>query len=553
MDSCLFKNFDAKFDLFNTEFEKKIGRLPDEMRFIRKIIYYTIFPRVETYISQLEELKTSPNYDDHLISLKPSNVIKSNGITCLDMFENHNIKKMKSNKLIYATYAGAVVVYDQEQQKVVVEKSLPNSARVDILETATVKYFDTYVSRIAVYQRGETNVTMLTFNHVFPILNTEVVISLSDDKTVSLGNLVAGIRVSKDSFFMGVISYSGSIRVYKFNDIPEQNKGNQLYTFLFNVEYTQIENFSLIDKEEEIKDSKDKKLSMKEKPKIDAKKPADIKKPGDKKNEVVIPDEIYIKTSYEDNMDLTPLRKYCQNHPFITFIQKKLIFEDKVGGFCSSLLTAGIYVSFYGTNNLKFISLTQYYTDNMKTIFKVMKSKGASSQLSVEEQISLNTNMNKKEKEYINYLRAKLDNPQVTNNNQPELKRMTTKADVKPVEKLSIKNPPIIQETKNELNEVNYFIIFPTSFMIGQRYYSSNNYIGIGMKDGSIIVWDVELHTDKYLFQAKREEITTLCLDDKFLIAGTIDGQIFTYNLENGEEIYKSYNFPYMNYPVVYV
>ena len=78
--------------------------------------------------------------------------------------------------------------------------------------------------------------------------------------------------------------------------------------------------------------------------------------------------------------------------------------------------------------------------------------------------------------------------------------------------------------------------------MSGQKELNKyNNLLGIGMIDGSILVWDCELHTDKYLLQKN----SRLSIDENYLITGTIKGQIYIYDLIEGKEIFNCSHDPY--------
>ena len=113
-------------------------------------------------IDQLEFIKVSPNYDQKLVNLKPQNLIKTPFITCFDMFDTNNVKNMGSKKMIYGCLNGSVAIFDIEAQRVICEKSLGKN-RIENIATSTVKYFDTYISRIGIVLRGESNIHIL--NH----------------------------------------------------------------------------------------------------------------------------------------------------------------------------------------------------------------------------------------------------------------------------------------------------------------------------------------------------------------------------------------------------
>ena len=66
------------------------------------------------------------------------------------------------------------------------------------------------------------------------------------------------------------------------------------------------------------------------------------------------------------------------------------------------------------------------------------------------------------------------------------------------------------------------------------------------MIDGSILVWDCELHTDKFLLQKNsRFEITAISIDENYLICGSIKGQIYIYDLIDGKELFNCAHDPY--------
>ena len=71
------------------------------------------------------------------------------------------------------------------------------------------------------------------------------------------------------------------------------------------------------------------------------------------------------------------------------------------------------------------------------------------------------------------------------------------------------------------------------------------------MIDGGILVWDCELHTDKYLLQKNsRFEITSISISENYLTCGTIAGQIYIYELLNGKELFNCMHNPYETLPI---
>jgi len=253
--------------------------------------------------------------------------------------------------------------------------------------------------------------------------------------------------------------------------------------------------------------------------------------------------------------DITPLQTYHSHHPFITFIQKKFITQDlSSGGYISSIITIGAYIGFYGNNNLKYISLYPYLTEGMKNISKFSMQKGAPV-ISQEDSISLASQLNKKEKEYINFLKMRLDavNSELNqigttsaiisqDRNKEKVSNLRDKIQI---------NPSDISYKEITKGEINFMMLFPITCLIGFNNFSKMiNVICIGMKDGSILIWDTELHTDITLFKDKRAEIVQMSLEENFLISGSLDGQIHVYNMIEKKLIFNCYNSPQRNYPI---
>jgi WD40 repeat protein len=159
--------------------------------------------------------------------------------------------------------------------------------------------------------------------------------------------------------------------------------------------------------------------------------------------------------------------------------------------------------------------------------------------------MSLQSQSSKKEREYLAYLKTKLEsnNASITTGNlNKDLKKEKEKDKDKDVN---------LDITKSEFN---FTTLFPITVLVGQKNYNNNNnLISVGMKDGSVLVWDAELHIDKFLFQENRGEITSVSIDDNYLTSGTIDGQFHVYDLITGNLIYTCHHNPYKNYPIALV
>lgn len=657
-ESILFRNVDIQMDIFNTHLERDIKRLPANLRFIKKYLYLEFLPKIDKFIDELEKIKKTSNYDEKVIQIKPLQITKTLSISCCDFFDNHNIKHMRSNKIVYGTLNGNVVIYDFEICKILNEKLLGTKSRVEIISTSTIKVYDSLISRIAISFRGDSNITVLSYNHTYNTFNNECIINLKDQyanftndpNSIPLNTLACNIKFSKDTYFLTVFDYLGGVRVYKFNEIPQspaimdtrpqkkesavgfnflmgktnnldkrissldgglnnnliggqniinnntlQTNSNSNLQITANIigyfKYKEAENFTILslnnkiqNPTNELNDKNKKTAAVQAAPKKEDPKG---KKPNSDKGQIIEsiveePGCYNIKpTIDESNLDLTSLIKYSKNNPDIVFVQKKLILDEKInGGFSTCTVTIGIYISFYGSTQFKYVSLYPYLTDNMKNVFKVTKSKGTG-MISQEESMSIASSMAKKEKEYINFLKSKLEpmvnslninnnfnnnninnnisnnlnnvSGQIIPNNSNNIKAPAPTGSVagNNINSSNFQNPNFIENTKSEFN---FNTLVNISHMCGQNQISQKtNLIGIGMIDGSVLIWDTELHCDKYLFQDNKNEILSMTMNSNFLTTAAKDGQVYIFDLLKGCRVFNCYHNPYKNYPVFYV
>jgi hypothetical protein len=652
-ETILFKNIDANVDKYSIELEKQIQKLPNPLRFIKKYIHFYFLPRLENILDELESIRKTPNYDEKVIQIRPmaTRSISSEIISCVDLLNNNNINHPKISKMIFGTMKGNLGIYDIDLDKIVLEVNLSKQNRVEHITTSTIKYFDTYQTRIAASCRGETNIYILSYNHSFTGITTECILNTITPETttppaapekLNLINVISGLKLSKDGYFLSVTDHAGGVRIFNFADIGIQSQlglvgttsggigtnpaasasneddrmsgdassiqdndkntnvkekkgnvvvsplpqvsGDQALKFVFvgRFQSNAIENFTILPNEAQQVDDKNKK-NVKEPPKDTKKK--DVKKgKGNEEPEVEAknPDEYNIKSEFdEEKGDNSMFQNYSENHPWVHFVQKKFIFEDNSNSeYSTSTITVGLYIAFSNTTCFKFISLNEYLTDKMKSIFKVKKVKNNFT-MSIEDSMNLNSQMIKKEKDFLQFIRQKLDpkksggtgggsateNPEEQNlaaqgnkaNNEKDKKVVKDpKAKVDPknanakadntaqvgTKKLFDINNATSLLTKKEMN---FTTCFNITIMNGQKAINKyNNLLGIGMIDGSILVWDCELHTDKFLFQKNsRFEITSISIDENYLICGTIKGQIYIYDLIEGKELFTCAHDPY--------
>ena len=652
-ETILFKNIDANVDKYSIELEKQIQKLPNPLRFIKKYIHFYFLPRLENILDELESIRKTPNYDEKIIQIKPmaTRSISPEIISCVDLLNNNNIHHPKISKMIFGTMKGNLGIYDIDSDRIVMEINISKQNRVEHIATSTIKYFDTYQTRIAVSCRGETNIYILSYNHSFTGITTECILNTISPETstppaapekLNLVNIISGLKLSKDGYFLSVTDHAGGVRIFNFSDIGIQSQlglvgttsgaiptnpvasvsneddkmsgdassiqdndknmnlkdkkstvvvsplpqvsGDQALKFIFvgRFQCNLVENFTILPNEAQQVDDKNKK-NVKEPPKDTKKK--DVKKgKGNEEPEIEAknPDEYNIKSEFdEEKGDNSMFQNYAENHPWVHFVQKKFIFEDNSNSeYSTSTITVGLYIAFSNTTCFKFISLNEYLTDKMKSIFKVKKVKNNFT-MSIEDSMNLNSQMLKKEKDFLQFIRQKLD-PKKSGSNagaaiqenteEQNLTSQGNKANNEKDKKAAAKDPKAKVDPKaanaktdnvqagtkklSDINnatslltkkEMNFTTCFNITIMNGQKAINKyNNLLGIGMIDGSVLVWDCELHTDKFLFQKNsRFEITSISIDENYLICGTIKGQIYIYDLMKGKELFTCAHDPY--------
>lgn len=178
-ETILFKNIDANVDKYAIELEKQIQKLPDSLRFIKKYIHFYFLPRLENILDELETIKQTPNYDEKVVQIRPmaNRSIQKETLSCIDLLNNNNIGENKISKMIFGSTKGNLGIYDIDSDKIVIETNLSKTNRVENLSTSTIKYFDTYQTRIAANCRGETNIYILSYNHSFTGISTECILN----------------------------------------------------------------------------------------------------------------------------------------------------------------------------------------------------------------------------------------------------------------------------------------------------------------------------------------------------------------------------------------
>ena len=630
-ETILFKNIDANVDKYSIELEKQIQKLPNPLRFIKKYIHFYFLPRLENIIDELESIRQTPNYDEKIIQIKPVSInsITTEIISCVDLLNNNNIIHPKISKMIFGTMKGNLGIYDFDSGKIVLEINLSKENRVEYLTTSTIKYFDTYHTRIAANCRGEINIYILSYNHSFTGINTEIILNTINPEAqipppipdkINLSNTVSGLKLSKDGYFLSITDYAGGVSIFNFEDlgiqissnsggpniggpmtqqsnnagtesneeinniknsIESSNKeneknnnnlnlnekkstiiisnlpqvGEQKLKFIYIGRFMpeNIKNYTILPNEVQEVDDKNKK-NIKDNPKDKKKETKKLKNDEDNLENKEI-EEYNIKAEFdEEKGDNSLYQIFHENHPWIHFVQKKFIFEENNNSeYSTSTITVGLYIAYSNSTCFKFISLNEYLTDKMKSIFKIKKIKN-NYQMSIEDSMNLNSSTSRKERDFLQFIRQKLDpkkNQQILNLEEENQKIKNDKIINK--NDINEKKKGKIFDNINNINslltkkEMNFTTCFNITVMNGQKELNKyNNLLGIGMIDGSILVWDCELHTDKFFFQKNsRFEISAISIDQNYLIAGTIKGQIYIYELIQGKELFYCANDPY--------
>lgn len=586
-DFLLHKNLDVTSNFFLNNLEREINQLPTGLQLAKEFIYYKLIPNVESMIKELETLKQTTNYDDNIPYISVTTSTETEAVSAIDCFSTHNIKGKMFNRMIYGTGKGDIYIHDFDTNRTIVEKKV-YSSRVEIIRSSTVKYYDTFLSRIIVACRGCSDLFIYNFNHSQAIMTLEETISMDsyvmylnpniqinekkDAKAAkdqppenkSLAVLPCSVTVSKDSFFLVVSNFEASSLVFKFGDIPNSSDrtvkkiSDEVYKLISVVTAPKQENFSLLQTQlpQDDNSKKDKKSvpSKKEDPKDKGKNSirqgAKNDKVSEGNQEELDNTKYNIKAVYNNSkVDVSALQPRPDNFQFADFIQKKTVFEDpETAGFSSVVITTGIYFSFHNYSTIKYLNLTDHVSKQMKAVFKISKVKG-NNPISEEEMFNMRSKVTKQEKEFYTYLKNKVETLNILNTNNPNPNPIGLALSTQP----KPKDPKAVPTTSNELGKCFDFSII--SKVSCQSYPKLSglkfNYLGIGLKNGSILIWDTELHCDKFLLETKNSvEVTHITINSQYVMSASIDGNVFIYELMSGKMVYQANNNPYMNYPI---
>lgn len=68
-------------------------------------------------------------------------------------------------------------------------------------------------------------------------------------------------------------------------------------------------------------------------------------------------------------------------------------------------------------------------------------------------------------------------------------------------------------------------------------------YLALGMKDGSVVVWDLELRVQRYILDKHSTAVTGLSfLGDSFVVSGSEDGSVHAHCMQTGRTVMKRTN-----------
>ena len=434
-ETILFRNIDANVDKYSIELEKQIQKLPNPLRFIKKYVHFYFLPRLENVLDELESIRQTPNYDEKVTKIRPVSInsLSSEIISCIDLLNNNNIPHSTITKMVFGTMKGNLGVYDFDTGRVVFEINISKQNRVEHITTSTIKYFDTYQTRIAANCRGETNIYIISYNHSFTGITTECILNTINPEDsnppqipekLNLSNVISGLKLSKDGYFLSVTDYAAGVRIFNFSDfgilglgaipgnqtsesneeniaakntseqnnnvnnenekknnvevigtIPQVGEHKLNFTYVGRFVPDKTENFTIIPNEAQQVEDKNKK-NVKENVK-DKKKDVKKGKPDENDLEEKNNEEYNIKPEFdEEKGDISLYQTFCENQPWVHFVQKRFIFEDNSNSeYSTSTITIGLYIAFSNTTCFKFISLNEYLTDKMKSVFKVKKIK----------------------------------------------------------------------------------------------------------------------------------------------------------------------------------
>jgi len=564
------------------EFEDK---LPQPFKHINKLIYKTILGKVNSEIERIDKAKLSHNYEKKVREIGATNFFDFNGISC---FANH--KSNPQNSLLVGDKFGNVLLLDLNKRSLTTKKEIIPERRIIDISAMSIPFEDNYLTTFSVILHATQEVFIYRYKIFENVMKHCFIIKCAKgiqtvDANTDVGEFPFKAMISPDCLYISIILYNGNVEVYKIPEpfvvlkeeepvnytipvsvpkttkgtlsVPQNTKPNPLNPTLKIQEKNQtlqtanstphsdiIELFpikKIVLKSPEIpKDPREALLAFLNPPEVEANpvpekgKDAKDKKATDKKSkdaqaskeEIKVPSTAdLLKKEFSQN----PIRTFqglkrssegdhSENvepplyYPDLYYLSTSVVVQDtnlKQFSFEKVVeLTSDIVCVWRHTTTLEVYELDPVSIDSVP-VYILASIYQVSSETSTQGMPS--------EKSLSNYGQPK-----------PKVERELPKTLTSP-QKRSQQQPNV--EAKILQPTYTFSTIYPIVCSASSK---SNGFLGLGLKDGSVIVWDLILNQQKYVLDKHNDEVTALTFfEDWRLISGAKDGTVHLFDLQN--------------------
>jgi len=568
------------------EFEDK---LPQPFRLVDKLIYKTILGKVNAEIERIDKAKLSHNYEKGVKEISATNFFDFSGVSC---FANHKNNPM--NSLLVGDKSGNILLLDLNKRSLTTKKEVVAERRITDISAVTIPFEDGYLTTFSVILHATQEVFIYRYKisdykitHSFTIKCAKSVQGGVNEKT-EVGEFPFKATISSDCLYISVILYNGNVEVYKIPEpIPTSNKPEEPQNYALiqqpvlkpptannpagkaaatkgqdknapannptpvqpvlgePYEIFPVKKIQLKSPEVE-KDAKDALLAMllgnEPEPVAQAEKGKDAakdKKAPEKKGGKDAPPKEEVKA-------VDPLKKEYKQNPVKTF--------------------AGLKRGPDGDNS-DFVEPPLYYPDIYYLQTPVVVQDTNQKQFSFEKVVDVTSDivcvwkqttwidLYELEKVTVEsvpiYILTSVFKPtaEVSNQGASSIASFSSRASRQSISQQN-KSPPlpeiriipkVLQQPRNLIPQnveatvlqpiYTYTMIYPIACSAVSK---NNTFLGLGLKDGTVIIWDLVLNQQKFVLDKHLETVTVLSFfEDWRVISGSKDGTVHMYDLQD--------------------
>ena len=577
--------------------------LPQPYRFLNKILDNEILVPVNHLISKIEEQKKTNSYEGNLKEIYTSGSIDIQGITAMGTEVSYIYgHDTRPSKVLLGDYLGNLYLVDTSRKIILDKIEVEKGSRVLEISLCTIEWVDTMLSRVVVLSRGSVVLRIYHFKHNENKLYLHYTMNIANDPTPtdSYESLPLHILLSQDALFLAIIKYKGEMVLVELPEPPEPSlkedadiksykgikyTGGTPITMMGKSPTPQIEMYGLFDQNIESIACRELTVEKQLRFKLPGREhPGGMKDPFEHPQVVTGEVEEGVPVSKgkapppppapkgkggtapakgkpveEEEMDLGQWKG-------MAVIGDRVL--DHIGGDCSRILGQGVIIP-----DICFHRRILCYGSEVKSSRMIKHGYitttlivGYRSTFDIEfyKIQDLNNDNLVKEftLEYFHRLIQKAKKRQLPTRRMDKrvaLVELLAKIGGGKAPGAGVTDKTTDKTTTERTTEPVLVKCLSMSYHItcicGMDMDENIQYLGVGMEDGSVIVYNLALGIEKYILSKNNGSVLSMdFLEDKYLFTGSATGSVHIYHLEKeGKHKFRAQNHQDFQFPIVTV